>query len=69
MKTKKSIIILLICGLSLCLFLLIIFTKSAEIEENQRVKEGSQLIYYIDFLYDGIDRNGIHSSESNTAMV
>lgn len=69
MKTKKSIIILLICGLSLCLFLLINFTKSAEIEENQRVKEGSQLIYYIDFLYDGIDRNGIHSSESNTAMV
>ena len=54
-------IIMLIVGLS--------SSFAAPLENDVRVKENSELIYYIDVLYDGKDGNAVSSSDNATAQV
>lgn len=69
-KNEKKIIICLICFLLIITSLLLKYTMSLEVlENNSRVNEGSQLVYYLDFLYDGVDRNSLESNATQTIVV
>ena len=68
-KKKSSLILLAVIVLSV-LLISISFSYAALIEENDvRVKENSELTYYIDVTYDGKDGEAITSSDSATSQV
>lgn len=68
-KKKSSLILLAVIVLSV-LLISISFSYAALIEENDvRVKENSELTYYIDVIYDGKDSSVVSSSDIATSSV
>ena len=71
MKSKKKIIFALIAFI-IVIFGIAIFSSisfSAPLENDVKVEENSELIYYIDVSYDGIDGVSVSSSDTATADV
>ena len=71
MKDKKKLIIGLIILAIVAIIVAVIASPSlaAPIENDVRVEENSELIYYIDVIYDGKDVEATTSSDSATARV
>lgn len=71
MKEKKKFIIGLLSLAIVVIIVAIIASPSlaAPIENDVRVEENSELIYYIDVIYDGKDAQATTSSDSATASV
>lgn len=68
LNSRTMFFLLLLCG-ALAIFIARL-TLSAVIEENHiRVKEKSELTYYLDVIYDGKDSEVVTSSDSATAEV
>lgn len=65
MKKKKIVIIL-----AILLFLVLIGTVSAVLLENDvEVEPNSELTYYLDVTYDGVDKYGVESSNTAIAQI
>lgn len=71
MNKKKKISIIAICTVLLVFIGVILFRRSYAVvlEEGARVKENSELTYYVDVMYDGKDENLIMSNDTTTAEV
>ena len=71
MKEKKKFIIGLLSLAIVVIVVAIIASPSlaAPIENDVRVEENSELIYYIDVIYDGKDAEATTSSDNATAKV
>ena len=71
MKEKKKIVIGLLVLAIVAIIVAIIASPSlaAPIENDVRVEENSELIYYIDVIYDGKDAEATTSSDNATASV
>ena len=69
LKYKKNIILLLIGFLVLMSLLFLTYTKSTSLENNTQVEQDSELIYYLNVSYDGVDRVGIESSDTIVADI
>lgn len=70
LKKYKNILIVI----SIIIFVMLIYlfynaSFSSFIDNGERVEEESDLTYYIDVLYDGIDSSAITSSDTATAEV
>ncbi|MBQ3407651.1 MAG: hypothetical protein IJH12_00405 [Clostridia bacterium] len=64
-KYKLKITLIFIISTILLLFT---YRSNAEVLENDvELSPGSKLTYYLNVTYDGIDRNGVESSDSNTS--
>ncbi len=69
-KLNKRSLLLLVIVFGLIAIFLSQFSFANKIEENDvRVKENSELTYYLDVIYDGKDSNVITSSDTATAEV
>lgn len=68
-KYKKQLIIVSLILISIIGIVFFTFTKSVELENDVQVAENSELIYYLEVTYDGVDRNGIKSDSSTFAKV
>lgn len=70
MKNKKMIII---CSCLILVFTIVIlgvsFSNVVELENDTRVEPNSDLIYYLNVNYDGVDRFGVESSDDVIADV
>ena len=70
MKTKKKIIgIVILLVILLGVTFGISFSSLVQLEDGTRVQPNSDLIYYLNVSYDGVDRFGIQSSEDVIADV
>lgn len=70
MKTKKRIIgIVILLVILLGVTFGISFSSLVQLENGTRVQPNSDLIYYLNVSYDGVDRFGIQSSEDVIADV
>ena len=70
MKTKKKIIgIVILLVILLGVTFGISFSSLVQLENGTRVQPNSDLIYYLNVSYDGVDRFGIQSSEDVIADV
>lgn len=69
-KINKKSLLLIVIVFGLVAIFLSQFSFANKIEENDvRVKENSELTYYLDVIYDGKDSNVITSSDTATAEV
>ena len=66
---KKKIILGGLLAILVVTVVLIINGTFAVIENDSRVKENSELTYYIDVIYDGKDKDVVTSSDTATAKV
>ena len=73
MKNKKKLIIglLILAIIAVTIVAAIIASPSlaAPLENDVRIEENSELIYYIDDIYDGKDVEATTSSDNATARV
>ena len=67
MKKKKIIFVLGIVALAIITYFGISF--SAELENDVEVTRDTLLTYYLNVTYDGIDRNGVTSSDSTISSI
>ena len=66
---KKKLFISVITTVIVVGFIFLLSRSLALIENDSRVKENSELTYYIDVIYDGKDSEVVSSSNSATAKV
>ena len=69
---QKRKTILIVITIVIALILLVIFVAkgfSALLENDVEVKPDTELIYYLNVSYDGVDRNGTRSSSSRVAEI
>ncbi len=69
MKIDKVPLICLLSTIFLLLFLAIGFSVSSILENDVEVKPKTDLIYYLNVNYDGVDRMGIESSDTTMSEV
>ncbi len=67
LKNKK--VFLPILGFVLAIIAFIGFSYSEILENDVEVEPNSYLTYYLDVNYDGVDRNGVESSDTTTAEI
>jgi len=70
-RMKINVQLKFVFGLLFCLFvyLLLRISFSVPLDESVQVAENSELIYYLNVNYDGVDKMGIQSSDSTTADI
>lgn len=68
-KDAKSIWVLFALAVFIILLAIFSSTSFALLENDVEVKEESELIYYLNVNYDGVDRNGVKSSDSTTSSI
>lgn len=68
-KKNKEILIYTFSVLFLLLFVVIGFSASSILENDVKVTPNSELIYYLNVTYDGVDKWGIESSDSTRAEI
>ena len=67
---KKRNVLIVIFLITIFSFTIYHFSGSlANLENDSRVAENSDLTYYIDVIYDGVDAEAISSSDSGTAKI
>ena len=71
MKRLKKSQLTLILSIPILLLVVLLVGQSyaAPLESGVRVKENSDLTYYIDILYDGKDKDLVMSNDTTTAEV
>ena len=67
LKNKK--ILLPVLGFIIVIIAFIGFSYSEILENDVEVEPNSYLTYYLDVNYDGVDRNGVESSDTTTAEI
>ena len=68
-KKKKRLRIAFALVLLIIITIFISNSKSELLEDNAEVKPRSELTYYLNVTYDGIDRNGVQSSDTKMSKV
>ena len=72
-KNKLILMVMIIIGSSLAfiIFFILIFHKSfaVSLESGTKVASNTDLTYYIDVIYDGVDASAVASSDTATANV
>ena len=71
-KVKKKLnLFWIIFGVSVLIIILTIFVGNsfALLENDVEVEENSELTYYLNVNYDGVDRNGVKSSDTTTSSI
>ena len=72
-KNKLILMVMIIIGSSLAfiIFFILIFHKSfaVPLESGTKVASNTDLTYYIDVIYDGVDASAVASSDTATANV
>ena len=70
MKNKKKYIAIFIILLSISIIAVLIRNSYALLLDNDiEVQGNSELTYYLDVSYDGVDKNGVESNDTTTAYV
>ena len=64
---RKSLLLLSLVVVVIATFIGISY--SVELENDVEVARDSVLTYYLNVTYDGVDRNGVASSDSTVAMI
>lgn len=62
-KTKRLLVMMF------AMLLMIGLTYAEPLKSGDKVQEDSELIYYLDVIYDGKDKNGVESSDKKTADI
>ena len=69
LKKNKKILLLVLCVLIGTVALIIGTSYGSVLENDVEVAPNSELTYYLDIMYDGIDRDGVNTNSINTVAL
>lgn len=74
LKVRKSVILILFLVITLSTFTFLYFTKSESMDSlvtefDKPLELGSDLTYYLDVTYDGVDREGVEASKTTLSKI